>query len=268
MRSCWPPAPVRRRSPHRPESTLPVTAEPGLLVYSRPQGPLLNGLVLAPELHMRQTAEGSVVAGADFGGGDPGKNPAATARDLFRQLQSMVTGGEALDLGGYSVGYRPMPADGFPIVGRPPGRDGLYVAVLHSGITLAPVCRQICRRRTAARPARSAAGALWAGALHGLTRSRDGTAARSRRRRRGRLRHGRCRVLRAAVGTGAAAAHRLPGARRLGRSPRRCRRCAATGSAPRSNDWASSPNLRLKSPTALALRRLSPSTIPGRRSSR
>jgi glycine/D-amino acid oxidase-like deaminating enzyme len=118
--------------------TLPVTAEPGLLVYSRPHGPLLNGLVLAPELHMRQTAEGIVVAGADFGGGDPGKNPAATARDLFRQLQSMVTGGEALELGGYSVGYRPMPADGFPIVGRPAGRDGLYVAVLHSGITLAP----------------------------------------------------------------------------------------------------------------------------------
>jgi glycine/D-amino acid oxidase-like deaminating enzyme len=118
--------------------TLPVTAEPGLLAYSRPHGPLLNGLVLAPELHMRQTVEGSVVAGADFGGGDPGRNPAATARDLFRQLQSMLIGGEALELGGYSVGYRPMPVDGFPIVGRPAGREGLYVAVLHSGITLAP----------------------------------------------------------------------------------------------------------------------------------
>lgn len=117
---------------------LPLTAEPGLLVHSRPHAPLLNGLVLAPELHMRQTADGCIVAGADFGGGDPGRNPVATAREVFRQLQSMLTGGEALELGGYSVGYRPMPADGFPIVGRPAGREGLYVAVLHSGITLAP----------------------------------------------------------------------------------------------------------------------------------
>ena len=118
--------------------TLSVTAEPGLLVYSRPHGRLLNGLVLAPELHMRQTAEGTIVAGADFGGSDPGNNPAAAARDVFRQSQSMLTGGESLELGGYSVGYRPMPGDGFPIVGRPAEREGLYVAVLHSGITLAP----------------------------------------------------------------------------------------------------------------------------------
>jgi glycine/D-amino acid oxidase-like deaminating enzyme len=118
--------------------TLPVTAEPGLLVHSKPHELLLNGLVLAPELHMRQTAEGCIVAGADFGGGDPGKNPATTARDVFRQLQSMLTGGEALELAGYSVGFRPMPSDGFPIIGRLAGRDGLYVAVLHSGITLAP----------------------------------------------------------------------------------------------------------------------------------
>jgi glycine/D-amino acid oxidase-like deaminating enzyme len=50
----------------------------------------------------------------------------------------MLTGGDALELAGYSVGFRPMPADGFPIVGRPPGRERLYIAVLHSGITLAP----------------------------------------------------------------------------------------------------------------------------------
>jgi len=117
---------------------LPMSAEPGLLVLSRPNGALLNGLVLAPELHMRQTSDGSIVAGADFGGSDPGRDAAATARDVFLKLQSMLIGGDALQLAGYTVGFRPMPADGFPIVGRPAGRDGLYVAVLHSGITLAP----------------------------------------------------------------------------------------------------------------------------------
>ncbi|MFQ5567527.1 MAG: FAD-dependent oxidoreductase, partial [Paracoccaceae bacterium] len=33
---------------------------------------------------------------------------------------------------------RPTPADGHPIIGPVPGRDGVYVAVMHSGVTLAP----------------------------------------------------------------------------------------------------------------------------------
>ena len=37
----------------------------------------------------------------------------------------------------YQVCVRPMPADGQPIVGRLPGAQALYVAVTHSGVTLA-----------------------------------------------------------------------------------------------------------------------------------
>ena len=38
----------------------------------------------------------------------------------------------------HTVGFRPTPGDGFPMIGRPKNRDGLYIAVMHSGITLAP----------------------------------------------------------------------------------------------------------------------------------
>ena len=34
---------------------------------------------------------------------------------------------------------RPMPADGLPVIGELPGVSGAYVAVMHSGVTLAPV---------------------------------------------------------------------------------------------------------------------------------
>ena len=119
--------------------TLPLTTPPGLLVSSRPHERLLNGLVLAPDLHMRQTAEGRIVAGADFGGSDPQTDAGATARAVFAKLQSMLTGGERLVMEGHSTGYRPTPVDGFPAIGRPKGRSGLYIAVMHSGITLAPV---------------------------------------------------------------------------------------------------------------------------------
>jgi len=37
------------------------------------------------------------------------------------------------------VGVRPMPVDGTPIVGPLPGVRGVYLAVMHSGVTLAPV---------------------------------------------------------------------------------------------------------------------------------
>ncbi|TIV50212.1 MAG: FAD-binding oxidoreductase, partial [Mesorhizobium sp.] len=38
----------------------------------------------------------------------------------------------------HTVGYRPTPIDGFPIVSRAEDVGGLYLAVTHSGITLAP----------------------------------------------------------------------------------------------------------------------------------
>ncbi len=117
---------------------VPMTTPPGLLVHSHPHARLLNGLVLSPALHMRQTAEGRVVIGADFGGADPGADAGATARALFVKAKAMLRGADALALDFHTVGYRPTPADGFPVIGRADGLAGLYLAVMHSGITLAP----------------------------------------------------------------------------------------------------------------------------------
>ena len=36
------------------------------------------------------------------------------------------------------IGQRPMPSDGHPVIGPVPGRDGVYVTAMHSGVTLAP----------------------------------------------------------------------------------------------------------------------------------
>ena len=117
---------------------LPIETPPGLIVHSQPHEKLLNGLVLAERLHMRQTAEGRIIAGSDFGGADPGMDPQATARELFAAMKAMLRGSDGLELDFHTVGYRPTPIDGFPIIGRAEGMDGLYVAVMHSGITLAP----------------------------------------------------------------------------------------------------------------------------------
>lgn len=117
---------------------LALDTPPGLIVHSRPHERLLNGVVLARGLHMRQTLGGRIIAGADFGGGDPGDDADGNARRLFSALKTMLRGGDGLELEFHTVGRRPTPGDGFPIVSRAEGVKGLYLAVTHSGVTLAP----------------------------------------------------------------------------------------------------------------------------------
>ena len=37
------------------------------------------------------------------------------------------------------VGWRPLPIDGLPIIGHIPGNPRIYLASMHSGVTLAPI---------------------------------------------------------------------------------------------------------------------------------
>jgi glycine/D-amino acid oxidase-like deaminating enzyme len=57
---------------------------------------------------------------------------------LFEVTKAALRGADGLEFDFHTVGYRPTPADGFPIIGRAEGVSGLYIAVMHSGITLAP----------------------------------------------------------------------------------------------------------------------------------
>jgi glycine/D-amino acid oxidase-like deaminating enzyme len=110
----------------------------GLLVHSKPTRRLLNSLLMTPELHVRQTSKGRLVAGTDFVGSMDGTAPDVLASRLYQKVQAMVAGSEDVALDFYTLGQRPTPADGFPMVGRPKGTAGLYLVLSHSGITLAP----------------------------------------------------------------------------------------------------------------------------------
>lgn len=118
---------------------VPLETPPGLIAHSHPAPRLLNGLVMAPGLHMRQTLEGRIIAGSDFGGTDPGIDPQEAAGELLAKVRSMLRDSNGLALDFHTIGYRPTPKDGFPIIGGAEGVPGLYLAVLHSGVTLAPI---------------------------------------------------------------------------------------------------------------------------------
>lgn len=118
--------------------TLKMKTPAGILSHSKPTGRLLNGLVMTPGLHLRQTEEGRIVAGTDFSGSDLEGDADQLAAGLHARVCAMVRGAEALALDFHTVGYRPTPADELSAIGRCANRQGLYAVVTHSGITLAP----------------------------------------------------------------------------------------------------------------------------------
>jgi glycine/D-amino acid oxidase-like deaminating enzyme len=116
---------------------LPMRPTPGLLAHSRPAAPLLRHVIEAPGLHMKQE-RGRIVVGEDFGGGSAPEDREAEGRRLLALVGRHIRGADALELEKVTVGFRPMPEDGKPVVGFAPELPGLYLATMHSGITLAP----------------------------------------------------------------------------------------------------------------------------------
>jgi glycine/D-amino acid oxidase-like deaminating enzyme len=60
--------------------------------------------------------------------------------------QRFVPGLPALEFEDVRVCWRPMPLDGFPVLGASPARRDVYLAVMHSGVTLAPVVGALAAR--------------------------------------------------------------------------------------------------------------------------
>jgi len=119
----------------------PGATAPGLVVRAgpvTPPGP--SRVVHAPEVHLRPHLGGLVQVEAPDAAVDlhtPEADLRRWAGELLRRARRAVRGLEDAEVVGYRVCVRPMPADGRTIAGWLPGARGLYVAVTHSGVTLA-----------------------------------------------------------------------------------------------------------------------------------
>ena len=119
----------------------PGATAPGLAVRV---GPLASAgpvrVVHTPEIALRPHSSGLLHleapdAAVDLHTPEPELRRWATA--LLRRAQQTVRGLTDASVEQCQVCVRPMPADGQSIVGPLPGAPGLYVAVTHSGVTLA-----------------------------------------------------------------------------------------------------------------------------------
>ncbi|CAH0054919.1 unnamed protein product [Clonostachys solani] len=122
---------------------LPLTSKEGILVNSRPtKTKLANSVVYTKDLHLRQTLDGRIRAGAEVEEDDPEK----VAEAVFALVQKTLKHSEKLKLDYYTVGYRPYPEDGLPILGST-GIDGLTVATMHSGVTNAAIVGELLSKQ-------------------------------------------------------------------------------------------------------------------------
>ena len=117
--------------------TLPMANRLGFLAQSEPLPPTLNGLVLAPGAHMRQNTDGRIIVGADFTGGDAPGDTEDAAEALIAAARGLLADSENVRMERHTLGLRPVPADGLPVIGPASEVSGLYITVMHSGITLA-----------------------------------------------------------------------------------------------------------------------------------
>jgi glycine/D-amino acid oxidase-like deaminating enzyme len=122
---------------------VPLSPNQSLLAITPPALTRLQRVVHATDCQFRPDGGGRVMVQADgiddavtaAGACEP---PANLAADLVRRAARWLPGLAGLDAETARIGIRAMPADGHSIVGPQGGVAGYYVAVTHSGVTLAP----------------------------------------------------------------------------------------------------------------------------------
>ncbi len=118
---------------------IPLRDSPGLLAHSAPARRLLGRVVLAPHGAMKQKLDGSLVVSGGFSGRPVSDDPEGQAEEILHRAKGLIPEAEGIALARHTIGWRPMPEDGFPVLGFSEGAPDVYVAVMHSGVTLAPL---------------------------------------------------------------------------------------------------------------------------------
>ena len=131
---------------------IPQAESPGVVIRTTPIPSLLRNVpvVYAPpledgrrEIHLRQCPDGRLMIGEGDQESLAEDDSQSHADDLLARACQHLPGLKGASAIPVPVGWRPMPLDGYPVMGFAPEAPNLYVALTHSGVTLAPVLSQL-----------------------------------------------------------------------------------------------------------------------------
>ena len=131
---------------------VPQAESPGVVIRTTPLPPLLRNVpvIYAPalgdgrrEIHLRQCPDGRLMIGEGDQESLAQDDSQAHADDLLARARRYLPGLSGARAVPVPVGWRPMPLDGYPVMGFASEAPNLYVALTHSGVTLAPALSQL-----------------------------------------------------------------------------------------------------------------------------
>ena len=133
--------------------TIPQQNSPGVVIRTNPiSQPLLSNVSVVyapplepgrPEIHLRQSLDGTAMIGEGSQESLARDDTQPHADELLARATEYVPALKGASAIPVPVGYRPMPLDGFPVIGFLPKAPNVYLALTHSGVTLAPLMAQM-----------------------------------------------------------------------------------------------------------------------------
>ncbi|MCP3673463.1 MAG: FAD-binding oxidoreductase [Gammaproteobacteria bacterium] len=138
---------------------IPQRSTPGIIVTTAPMPRLINRIISAPGAHLHQRNDGRIVIGEQAGvpqneahaqrlKNRPNRHPDKKiamqhASRILDSSATFVPRISAATIDDVRIGWRPLPLDGHPVIGPSRARPDVYFAIMHSGVSLAPIVGQL-----------------------------------------------------------------------------------------------------------------------------
>lgn len=144
---------------------IPQRSTPGVIVVTKPHKRLINRIIVAPGVHIHQRDDGCIVLGEQDGAPQTEAHNQRLAHrpnlfpsdDFAHQHAWRILGiaeqyvpdiGE-VEVDNVYIGWRPLPLDGHPVLGTHPETPNAYLAIMHSGVSLAPIVGELAAKEIA-----------------------------------------------------------------------------------------------------------------------
>lgn len=145
--------------------SIPQRSTPGVIAISKPYKRLINRIIVAPGVHIHQREDGRIVLGEQAGApntmahaerlkGRPNLFPNESyaqqhAKQILAIAEQYVPEISKVEIEDVYIGWRPLPVDGHPVLGPSESQPNAYLAIMHSGVSLAPIVGEFVAKEIA-----------------------------------------------------------------------------------------------------------------------